>query len=174
MLAGGPRLPRNAWRACLLLPILPDIDVLAFRLGIPYENLFGHRGIVHSLAFAAVAAGVATLLVRPSLTERWRNRPWLLWCGLFALAASHGLLDALTNGGLGIALLAPFDRTRYFFPVTPIAVSPIGLWGFLSRQGVTVLLSEMLWVWLPLAVIVAGGRLWMAGKRGKDESVPAE
>jgi inner membrane protein len=34
--------------------------------------------------------------------------------------ASHGILDAFTNGGLGVAFFAPFDKTRYFFPVTPM------------------------------------------------------
>ena len=45
--------------------------------------------------------------------------------------ASHGVLDALTDGGPGVAFLAPFDDTRYFFPWRPIRVSP--LWrGFFS------------------------------------------
>ena len=43
---------------------------------------------------------------------------------LFLAIASHGLLDAFTDGGLGVAFFAPFDSTRYFFPVTPIEVSP--------------------------------------------------
>ena len=34
--------------------VLPDVDVLAFRLGIPYEHPLGHRGLTHSLSFAAV------------------------------------------------------------------------------------------------------------------------
>jgi inner membrane protein len=37
------------------------------------------------------------------------------------------LLDMLTNGGLGIAVFSPFSRERFFFPVQPIPVSPIGL-----------------------------------------------
>ncbi len=28
----------------LLCSILPDLDVLAFKLGIPYEAMLGHRG----------------------------------------------------------------------------------------------------------------------------------
>jgi inner membrane protein len=31
--------------------ILPDLDVFAFRLGIPYDSGPGHRGFSHSLAF---------------------------------------------------------------------------------------------------------------------------
>jgi inner membrane protein len=48
--------------------------------------------------------------------------------------ASHPLLDTLTDGGLGCALLWPFDHTRYFAPWTPIPVSPIGL-SFFSPYG---------------------------------------
>ena len=71
---------------------------------------------------------------------------------LFLLTASHGILDAFTNGGLGVALLSPFDNGRYFFPWTPIEVSPIGVRAFFSAWGLGVLKSELLWVWLPLGI----------------------
>ena len=71
----------------------------------------------------------------------------------FLLTASHGILDALTNGGLGIAIFSPFSNERYFFPWTPITVSPIGVAGFLSKRGWLVLKSELLWVWLPASLI---------------------
>ena len=32
--------------------ILPDADVLSFKLGIPYESMWGHRAITHSILFA--------------------------------------------------------------------------------------------------------------------------
>nr|HRC76832.1 rhodanese-like domain-containing protein [Kouleothrix sp.] len=32
----------------------------------------------------------------------------------------HGVLDAMTDGGLGVAFFAPFSATRYFFPFRPI------------------------------------------------------
>ena len=59
-------------------------------------------------------------------------------------------MDAFTSGGLGIALLAPFDNHRYFFPYTPIKVSPIGISAFFSDWGIRVLISEFKWVWLPV------------------------
>jgi inner membrane protein len=52
-----------------------------------------------------------------------------------------------------VAFFAPFDTTRYFFPVRPVLVSPIGL-GFFSRWGLRVIESELLWIWLPLAGLV--------------------
>jgi inner membrane protein len=62
---------------------------------------------------------------------------------------SHGLLDAFTDGGLGIAFFAPFDSTRYFFPWRPIAVSPIGISEFFSLGGLRVLLIEGIWIGIP-------------------------
>jgi inner membrane protein len=34
--------------------MLPDADVLAFKPGVAYGNIFGHRGFTHSLLFAFV------------------------------------------------------------------------------------------------------------------------
>jgi len=59
-----------------------------------------------------------------------------------ALVASHPLLDALTDGGLGVALLWPFSAERFFFPWRPIPVSPIGV-GFFSLRGIRVALAEL-------------------------------
>lgn len=127
--------------------MLPDADVIAFTLGIPYHSDFGHRGFTHSLLSAAAIALIGT----------WRHRSlhtsaWFAFWFLFVAGASHGLLDAFTNGGLGIALLWPFNNERWFAPLQFIQVSPIGA-GFFSARGVRVLQSELLYVWLPLAVV---------------------
>jgi inner membrane protein len=68
-------------------------------------------------------------------------------------------LDAMTDGGLGIALLSPFDNHRYFFPWTPIVVSPIGLRGFFSNWGLRVMISEITYVWAPLLICLFAIRL---------------
>jgi inner membrane protein len=123
--------------------------------------VLGHRGITHSLAFAAaLAAAVATLGFRGA---PWSRRRGGLWLFLFLATASHGVLDALTDGGSGIAFFAPFDDTRYFFPWQPIRVSPISLERFLTERGLRVLQSELLWVWLPSATMA--GLAWLAGRR---------
>jgi inner membrane protein len=81
----------------------------------------------------------------------------------FALiTASHGLFDAMTDGGLGIAFFSPFDTTRYFLPWRPIRVSPIGP-GFFSDRGMTVLVSEATWLWLPSAALAAVA--WIVRRR---------
>jgi len=136
-------------QAGVVASILPDLDVLAFRLGIPYEDALGHRGFTHSLAFAVVMALAAGGACR-ALDTTFSRAFWFV----LAAAASHGLLDSLTNGGLGVALLWPFSDERYFAPLRMIEVSPIGI-GFFSERGVQVLLSELVWVWLPCALVAA-------------------
>ena len=143
--------------------MLPDLDVVAFPLGIAYGHMLGHRGITHSLAFALVlSAAITAIAGRSPALQAARLRVWLF---LFAATASHGLLDALTNGGRGIALLAPFSDARWFFPWRPIEVSPIGA-AFFSQWGLDVLRSELIWIWLPCALLTAAGWLARTAHRG--------
>ena len=137
----------------VLCSILPDIDVVGFPLGIRYGDLWGHRGMTHSLLFAAVIAAIMAFRFAPARGERWK-----LMLLLFVVTASHGLLDAMTNGGLGVAFFSPFDTRRYFLAWTPIQVSPIGASGFFSARGADVLWSEIVWVWGP--AIALGAIIW--------------
>ena len=149
--------PRGFWIWTAVCAMLPDADVIAFPLGIPYGHLLGHRGVSHSLAFAAAIGAVAAWK-----WGRGRER-WALFLHFFVVTASHGFFDAFTNGGLGVAFFAPFDDTRYFFPWRPIHVSPIGVGFFVARDvngqsyGFRVLASEFWWVWLPSAVVALAG-----------------
>jgi inner membrane protein len=74
---------------------------------------------------------------------------------LVLAAASHGLLDALTDGGLGVGLFIPISDSRYFFPWRPLSVSPVGAAAFFRGRAAEVLLSELVWVWLPTAALLA-------------------
>lgn len=132
----------------MMLAILPDADVVSFKLGIAYADAWGHRGASHSLAVAALVAAFMTALATVVFNA---DRPVMIWAFLFVSMASHGLLDSFTSGGLGAALLWPFSEARFFAPVQPIRVSPIGV-GFFSARGVPVMLSELRWIWLPLSV----------------------
>jgi inner membrane protein len=130
--------------------VLPDLDVVSFRFGVPYGHLLGHRGLSHSIAFAVFLstclAWLLPLQVQPTQASRLMIFGFLLLSTL-----SHGILDAMTSGGLGVAFFAPIDNTRYFFAWRPIRVSPISVSGFFSERGVQVLQSELRWVWLPAA-----------------------
>jgi inner membrane protein len=140
------------WVVGAACAMAPDCDVLGFRFGIRYGDLFGHRGFTHSIFFAALLATVALGAV--ALGNKTARQPRAVWLYLFLATGLHGFFDALTNGGLGIAFFAPFDNSRYFFPWQPIEVSPFGA-AFFSARGVEVLMSELVWVWLPAAAFVA-------------------
>jgi inner membrane protein len=155
-----PGLPRRVAFAGAVATILPDLDVAAFALGIPYGHLFGHRGITHSIVFAVIVAALFTWM----LTGRVHRGATFAF--LFLCAMSHPVLDAMTDGGLGIAFFAPFHNERYFFPWTPIRVSPIGA-GFFSVRGVETLRSEIVWVWVPCIIAALAGRLAYLSRRDK-------
>lgn len=140
--------------------ILPDIDTIGFRFGIHYGDFWGHRGFTHSLVFAALLSGAVTaMLIRRNMAAIRRST---LFAYLFLATASHGVLDAMTNGGLGVAFFSPFDNRRYFLPWRPIHVSPISMTRFFSARGHAVLESELLWVWLPAFLFAA---IVLASKR---------
>lgn len=129
---------------CSVVSILPDADVIAFKFGIPYASQWGHRGFMHSIFFAACIA-----LFSIFLSKYFKARKSMVFTAVLLSALSHPLLDAFTDGGLGVALYWPFSDNRIFFPWHPIKVSPISIRRFLSERGILVLRSEFIWVWLP-------------------------
>ena len=158
------KMPWRFWVGLAVCSALPDVDVLAFRWGIPYDSPWGHRGFTHSLFFAAVLGWLA-LEVLGLGARRFSKEWWVLWTCFFLATASHGLLDAMTNGGMGIAFFWPFSDTRYFLPWRPIVVSPVTIPGFFKPRAFLILESEFLWVWLP-TVLLYGFWKWVRFKRG--------
>ena len=78
---------------------------------------------------------------------------------LLLATASHGVLDAMTTGGLGVAFFSPVEQQRYFFDFRPIQVSPIGIRNFAGQQAMRVLASEVVWVGLPCLLLLLINRL---------------
>lgn len=172
------RIPPRLLAAGVIAAMLPDADVLAFALHIPYADAFGHRGASHSLLFAGVLAALAAVLAFFGNRRSWSaphspgsRRSWSAGvCQprvastvqaavfVFICAASHPLLDAMTSGGLGVALAWPWSEQRFFAPWRPIRVSPFAP-QFFSARGLATLLSELRWVWLPLAGAVVAWKL---------------
>lgn len=150
--AGAPR--ARLALALAALAVLPDIDVLGFRLDVPYEHWLGHRGLLHSLAFAA-CAGLLTAVLAFRDPPRG-SRSWWVVAGLLALAtASHGLLDALTDGGLGVGFWLPFHEARSFLPWRPIPASPLSVEAFIGARGGAILALEARWIWPPVLVLAS-------------------
>ncbi len=151
--AGPKRRGLLFWVSIFLASVLPDFDVIAFALGIPYAHPLGHRGFSHSLVFAVLTGILFALPFLLGEGRVWR-RYWHMVLVIGGAAALHGLLDAMTTGGLGIGFFIPLDDGRYFLPQRPIKVSPIGLNAFLSSRGLAVFKSELYYVWLPSIVII--------------------
>ena len=154
----GTKRPMRFWVLSVLCAVLPDADVIGFSFGLR-GSMFGHRGFSHSLLFALLLALAVVCLAfrqRRAFSQGW----WSLLCYFFLVTASHGLLDALTDGGSGVAFFAPFDATRYFFPWRPIEVSPISLDRFFSPRGLEVIKSEVVWIWIPAILLVAAAWLY--------------
>ena len=128
------------------LACLPDIDVIGWFNGIGYESVYGHRGFTHSLAFGIVVGGLFSLLFKQQ-----RLKAWLI---LSLCLVSHGVLDAMTTGGRGIAFWWPFSDSRHFLPFRVIKVSPIGIRSFFSEWGWKVIKSEFFYVGIPSVLLL--------------------
>lgn len=141
---GSQRISNRLLAVACCAAVAPDADVLAFLFGIPYGDPLGHRGLSHSITLALLV-GFAC-----SFAYKWlQSGRVLAFLFVAASMASHGLFDALTNGGLGVAFFWPFSDARYFFPNQPIEVSAIGLKYLFTERTLIVLKSEILWVWFP-------------------------
>lgn len=147
---GRATIPRRLLVAGVVAAAVPDLDVVTFQLGIPYSAALGHRGFSHSLFFA-VLVGLAGAAGHRLLGAGFT--PAFLF--LFAATASHGVLDAFTTGGLGVAFLWPWSGERFWAPdaLRVIEASPISVARFLSARGLTVLGSELRWIWPPALAI---------------------
>lgn len=162
--------PKRVWVAGVLCSVVPDLDVIGFRFGIHYGDFWGHRGFTHSLLFAALLSGaVAAILSR---REKLGIGRFAMFAYLFLATASHGVLDAMTNGGLGVAFFSPFDNSRYFLPWRPVRVSPIGVTRFFTPRGFAILQSELLWIWVP--AILFASVVWLLRRKNEaDVAMPS-
>ena len=146
---GSAVVSRRLLAAGVFFSIAPDFDVYAHLVPAGFVSGISHRGVTHSLVFALLCALFAALIARrlesARLTAFW----------FVALAtASHGFLDAFTNGGSGIWFFWPFDKESYFMAFQPIEVSPLGILSFFSERGLVVMVSELMWVWPPAIALV--------------------
>lgn len=137
---GRHRVPARLMLAGMAVAMLPDADVAMFAFGIDYAHAFGHRGASHSLVFALAFGVFATCFARMSKASALATLFFIT-----ASAASHPMLDMLTDGGLGVALFWPWSDVRHFAPWRMIEVSPFAN-HFFSPRGIEVLRSEAHWI----------------------------
>ena len=151
---GSKVIPRGLLLAGMGLAMLPDADVLAFKFGVAYGDVLGHRGFTHSLLFAFVVP----LLVAWLGHKRFKASLARCWAFLTLSLLSHSLLDSITTGGKGVGWLWPWSDERFFAPWQVIKVAPFALSRYTTPYGHQVILSELMWVWLPGVVVM--GLLW--------------
>lgn len=148
-----PQVPKGVWVSGVACSVIPDLDVIGFHFGIHYGDFWGHRGFTHSLLFAVLLASAIAVVMS------WRGTSGIgrfaLFGYLFLATASHGLLDSITNGGLGVAFFSPFNNNRYFLPWRPVRVSPIAVSRFFTPRGFAIIQSEFVWIWLPAILFAA-------------------
>ena len=159
-------LPLRFWLLSIGCAMAPDIDVVCQRFGIKYTDMLGHRGLTHSLLFAACLSGIVVFLAFRKPLEGISRKA--LFALFFVSTISHAVLDAMVDGTLGVAFLAPFSSARYFLPWRPIVSSPIGL-AFFSMTGATVILNEFVWIWVPSIIVILTP--WL--KKRFSQSTPA-
>lgn len=150
----GDKLPRRTWALAACCAMAPDLDWFVSLLNMHRGHVLNHRGAAHSLFAALVIAAAAYYLCL-----RKDQRRGAVWLCLTIAALSHGLLDALTAGGVGVALFMPFSETRWACVWQPGKVAPLPLgrehtWSFLYS-----LWTEALWIGLPALVLTAWSRL---------------
>ncbi|HET6330669.1 MAG TPA: metal-dependent hydrolase [Holophagaceae bacterium] len=135
------------WIAGAACAALPDLDAFGVIFGIPYNaSPFGHRGITHSLFFAAL---LAVLVAWRAFDADTRRRMGFY---LFLATASHGLLDSMTSDGLGVGFFMPFYDARYFLPWRPITITPLHVPHIPGAREFMVRSSELLRIWIPLGI----------------------
>jgi inner membrane protein len=136
--AKDPAMMKKAMVVFSIVSLWPDIDAVAFAMGIPYEAPLGHRGATHSIFMAALVGLLGLYVAWREELPRARTAIYT-----FVVAVSHGLLDTMTyGGGRGCALLWPFVSERFWAPVRFIPISPIGVY-ILSPRGAKVMLAEL-------------------------------
>src|SRR6266542_2101507 len=80
--------PLRFWALASVCAVAPDIDVLANRFGFDHTTMLGHRGVTHSLFFAAALSALVVLLFFRKQVDGRMNRLALL-AFFFAATASH-------------------------------------------------------------------------------------
>src|SRR4051794_23674241 len=80
-----PGMPARFLVVGAFFSVLPDLDVVGFNFGIQYADLLGHRGLTHSLVFAAGMAILGVFLCAGESAAKPGR--WMTWCYLFLATA---------------------------------------------------------------------------------------
>ena len=152
LVAVPEHLERRLLVAAVALACWQDADYATLAFEVRPEEMLGHRGLTHGLFVAAALALVVAFAAFREL--RGTRAFWVVAAFLFVAGASHGVLDALTGGDVGVALLAPLSNARFASPFKLLASCPGGVDEMLGYWGVMTIANELLYVVVPLKLLV--------------------
>lgn len=138
---------------------IPDLDVIGFEFDIPYGSMLGHRGFSHSVLFALILGMLVTRIFFKEETSKSIDFISISWY-YFACTVSHGIFDAMTDGGKGVGFFIPFSAERFFFSFRPIPVSPLNMQSFFTSYGWSILKQELLFIGVISIFILVAGYYW--------------
>ena len=144
-LLAGKKLGKKAMLFGAIANNLPDIDVVFSFFTSPDKGLLIHRGITHSILFAAVFSICAAIFFSRKIKSLDFNGWLMIWgCGLF----SHILLDSFTNYGTG--WFEPFSHARVSFNTIFVADPFYTIWFLIAAIALLISRStnphRMKWV----------------------------
>ncbi|TET36674.1 MAG: metal-dependent hydrolase [Planctomycetota bacterium] len=152
-IAAPGKMPIRFWVLSAVCPAFPDFDVVFHYAGVHYSTFLGHRGFFHS-PFFALLFGLLVTTVYFSGSKAFSRKWWLLALYFSFITAVHGIFDAMTFRGLGIAFLSPFSNERYLLPWRPLPpIVPSAEFMF-SRWGAAVMWLEFKWVLVPTFAVL--------------------
>jgi membrane-bound metal-dependent hydrolase YbcI (DUF457 family) len=137
-----------------LVAAAPDLDVI-FRVIGEQKPIWAHRGITHSLGFAAIIAALFAFYQYLFIKNRTQILRSLVL--VFALLASHGCIDAFTNKGPRVLLFFPFSfepiRAPEAYRIIPVSLIPFERSASDEGERNIILADNSLTTWLPRRLV---------------------
>jgi inner membrane protein len=156
--------PTERWRWmvwCVGLSCAADLDFIPVILGVPYDSLWGHRGVSHSLAAALLAGGVTAFVAR-----RLGRSSIVGALSGFLVYASHSLFDSFSIGSHGVPWFWPFTTSYFFLPGWIPSVNRVH--EFLTPRAFPVLAAELM-IFAPFLAYT-----WLRGRRAAESPKKSE
>ena len=138
---------------------IPDLDVIGFEAGIRCGAVWRPRGFSHSFLFSLITGIAVSYLFFNEECETKTDR-FLISFFFFIITLSHGLLDAMTDGGLGVGFFIPVNNERFFFPIRPIPVSSMHIEAFFTSFGFSIFKQEMKFIGFVTGLVILSGYYW--------------
>lgn len=143
----GHRIKRDVIISTALAAALLDIDALGRPFGRgDIEILGGHRAATHSIWTAMLLGGIVYWIYRPREGDPSKG---LLALFVLLTVSSHGVLDAFSTYGEGVAFFAPVSMQRWKAP-------------WLIFSGI---IPEILLIWLPALLVYLG---WLRSRTVRE------